>query len=217
VGVAQRARRQDGSASSSKGAARAAVYHRVSTIDQDPAAARTELRAYVERIGARLELEVEEVGSGARNDRPGWRRVMAAATRGRVDVVIVWALDRCGRSALDVLASIEQLTSAGVRFVATSQSLDVRPGGDAMSSLVLGVLAAVAQFERQMIRERTRVGIARARERGSVLGRPRADRPSAALVVRMRAAGHSWAKIAAKLRTTTWIVRSIAREAAVSS
>jgi len=65
---------------------------------------------------------------------------------------MVWKLDRFGRSALDVLANIRDLDAAGVRFTATTQGIDIRPGGDAMSRLILGVLASVAEFERDLIR-----------------------------------------------------------------
>ena len=82
--------------------------------------------------------------------------------RGDVDAVVVWKLDRWGRSALDVLANIQALADAGVRFVAVTQGLDVKPSGDAMSRLLLTVLAAVAEFERDLIRERTLLGLARA-------------------------------------------------------
>jgi DNA invertase Pin-like site-specific DNA recombinase len=137
---------------------RAAVYHRVSTLDQNPALARDELRAAAARLGSEIVLDIEETGSGARNDRPGLQRLMDAARRGKLDAVLVWKLDRFGRSALDVLANIRDLDAAGVRFIATTQGIDIRPGGDAMSRLILGVLASVAEFERDLIRERTIVG-----------------------------------------------------------
>jgi len=138
-------------------ALRVATYHRVSTFDQDPSLARGELAA-----AARGRGRARGRGDGERrNDRPGLQRLMDAARRGKLDVVLVWKLDRFGRSALDVLANIRELDGAGVRFIATTQGLDVRPGGDAMSRLILGVLASVAEFERDIIRERTS---ARARE-----------------------------------------------------
>jgi putative DNA-invertase from lambdoid prophage Rac len=83
---------------------RIATYHRVSTLDQNPALARDELRGAAERLG-QVVLEVEEKGSGARNDRPGLQRVLAAAHKATVDVVVVWKLDRAGRSALALSTS----------------------------------------------------------------------------------------------------------------
>lgn len=169
---------------------RVATYHRVSTLDQDPALARQELRQAAGRLGE-LVLEVEEVGSGARNDRPGWQRVLDAAHRGLVDVVVVWKLDRAGRSTLDLLSNIESLQGVGVRFLAVTQGLDFKPGGDAMSRLLLTVLSAVSAFERDLIRERTRLGLARARREGKRLGKAPSSPVKLAAGLQRVAAGES--------------------------
>jgi DNA invertase Pin-like site-specific DNA recombinase len=79
-------------------ARRAAVYHRVSTLDQNPTLLRSELRAAVKRLGYRIVLDVEETGSGAQNDRPGFQRILRAARRGQLDALLVFKLDRAGRS-----------------------------------------------------------------------------------------------------------------------
>jgi DNA invertase Pin-like site-specific DNA recombinase len=97
---------------------RAALYHRVSTVDQNQHAARTELRAAARRLGLRVVLDVRETGSRANNQRPGLVKVLEAAQRGDVNAVLVWKLDRFGRSAFDLLGNIRQLEAAGVRFVA---------------------------------------------------------------------------------------------------
>lgn len=186
---------------------RVAVYHRVSTLDQNPALARDELRAATARLGGEVVLDIEETGSGARNDRPGLQRLMLAARRGKLDAVLCWKLDRFGRSALDVLANIRDLDAAGVRFIATTQGIDIRPGGDAMSRLMLTMLAAVAEFERDLIRERTRLGMAKARAVGKHIGRPRVRGPRPADVQRLRKAGRSWRQVAAELRCSTWAAR----------
>ena len=124
---------------------RAAVYHRVSTLDQNPALARSELRAAAKRLGYRIVLDVEETGSGVQNDRTGFRRVLEAARLGKLDALLDFKLDRAGRSALDLLANIRELVEVhGVRFMVTSQGLDLKPGGDAISRLLMTVLAAVA-------------------------------------------------------------------------
>jgi DNA invertase Pin-like site-specific DNA recombinase len=191
---------------------RAAVYHRVSTLDQNPALARDELRAAAGRLGAELVLDFEETGSGARNDRPGLQRLMDAARRGKLDAVLVWKLDRFGRSALDVLANIRDLDAAGVRFIATTQGIDIRPGGDAMSRLILGVLASVAEFERDLIRERTRLGMEKAKESGKRIGRPKVARPQRDEVARLRAEGKSWRDVSDALGCSTWAARVAAAD-----
>ena len=188
---------------------RVALYHRASTTDQDAELARVELRGVARARGYSIALDIAETGSGARNDRPGLAQVLDAARRRKIDVVMVWALDRFGRSVLDVLSNVRALGAAGVRFCAVSQGLDVRPDGDAVSQLTLSVLAAVAEFERELLRERTRMGLAKARRDGRRLGRPPGG-TDAARVVALRAADQSWAEIAAALGCT----REQARRAA---
>ncbi len=153
--------------------AAAVTYHRVSTVDQDPTIAREELRRAVAHRGLELLAEVEETGSGARNDRPGLRRVMELAHQHRISHVVIWKLDRFGRSVIDVLANVRKLKSAGITLVATSQGLEVGPRANAISDVIVTVLAAAAELERNVISERTLLGIAAARQRGKILGRPK--------------------------------------------
>lgn len=190
---------------------RAALYHRVSTREQNPALARRELRSAAAARGMRVALDVEEVASAGRGSiRPGMERVMDAARRGRIDVVLVHRLDRWGRSTLDLLANIRQLRTAGVIFIAITQGLEVRPESDAVSDLTLTILAAAAEFERSVIVERTRDGIAAARRAGKRIGRPPAeDAPAPERVAALRAKGKSWTAIARKLGCA----RSAARRA----
>lgn len=117
-------------------------------------------------------LEVEETASGRGSVRSGLERVLGAAQRGAIDVVLVQRLDRFGRSTLGLLANLRRLRSAGVGFVAIAQGLEVRPQHDAVSDLTFTVLAAVAEFERAVIVERTLDGLAAARRAGKKLGRP---------------------------------------------
>jgi DNA invertase Pin-like site-specific DNA recombinase len=113
------------------------------------------------------------------------------------------------RSECPFAAEHRALESAGVRFVAISQGLDVRPGSDAMSHLILGVLASVAEFEREIIRERTRLGLGKARRAGKRLGRPpRILSPAKAEQVRrLRSQGRSWAQVAEEVRCSVWAAR----------
>ena len=193
---------------------RAALYHRVSTADQNQDAAHAELHAAAQRYGLTVALDVQETGSGASNDRPGLAKVMAAAQRGHVDTVLVWKLDRFGRSALDLLTNLRTLENAGVRFVAVTQGIDVQPGGEAMSRLLLTMLSAVAEFERSLIVERTRLGLARARANGKRLGRPSVPRPPSDQVRELRAKSMTWPAVAKQLGCTVWAAREAAEKGA---
>jgi putative DNA-invertase from lambdoid prophage Rac len=193
---------------------RVAIYHRVSTLDQDAGLAASELQAWAGRAGGRIVETFEETASGSWNNRPGLQRLLAQSRRGLIDVVVVWKLDRFGRSALDVLANIQALADAGVRFVAVTQGIDIKPGGDAMSRLMLTVLAAVAEFERDLIRERTRLGMAKARARGKRLGRPKLQHPTPERVRELRRKGRSWTEVAATLGCTIGVARLRAAESA---
>jgi putative DNA-invertase from lambdoid prophage Rac len=166
--------------------------------------------AVCERCMYRCAVSMLSCPASAWNDRPGLQELMAAARRGKLDAVLVWKLDRFGRSALDVLANIRDLDAAGVMFIATTQGIDIRPGGDAMSRLILGVLASVAEFERDLIRERTQLGMAKAREAGKKIGRPAVQRPDHADVARLRAQGKSWREVSEALGCSTWAAREAA-------
>lgn len=189
-----------------------ALYHRASTLDQDPSLAREELRRAAAMRDLEVVLEVEETGSGARNDRPGLQRIMEAATRGKVQAILVWKLDRFGRSSLDLLSNINKLQRAGVRFIATSQGLDISPAGDPMGQLMLTVLAGVAEFERSIIIERTKLGMAKARKEGKQIGRPFSpSAPSLAQVVKLRSNGVSWRELAKELQCDPSTARRVLR------
>jgi DNA invertase Pin-like site-specific DNA recombinase len=182
---------------------RAALYHRVSTREQNPRLARAELRAAARARGLRVVLDVEETASGSAGGRPGLERVMDAAQRGQIDVVLVQRLDRWGRSTLDLLTNLRRLRSAGVAFAAIAQGLEVRPEHDAVSELTLTILAAAAEFERAVIIERTLEGLAAARRAGKRLGRPLGPHaPAPERVASLRAAGRTWPQVARRLRCT---------------
>jgi len=122
--------------------------------------------------------------------------------------VLVHKLDRFGRSAFDLLTNIRTLENAGVRFIATSQGIDIRPNGDPMSRLILVVLAGVAEFERSLIVERTLLGLDKARRSGKRLGRPlAADAPQPSAVASLRSSGASWSAVAAQLGCTVAAAR----------
>lgn len=199
-----------------------ALYHRVSTLDQNPELAREELRQAAKARGFSVALDIEETGSGAKNNRPGWQEVMAAARRHKVQAVLVWKLDRASRSALDLLSNIRALEDYGCRFIAVTQGIDIKPGGDPMSRLLMTMLAAVAEFERSLIIERTRLGLEAARRKGVKLGRPigivkQGDPPlliTPEEVRGQRAQGLSLAKIARHHGCSIKVVRNRLKEGA---
>jgi len=148
---------------------RVAVYARVSTHDQQTLPMQLEaMRAYAERKGGKIALTVEEVGSGAKT-RPRREELLRAARRREIDVIVVWRLDRWGRSLVDLIATLQELTALKVGFISLSEALDLTtPSGRAFA----GMLAVFAEFERDILRDRVKAGIAQARKEGRPHGRP---------------------------------------------
>ena len=155
-------------------APRAAIYARVSTLDQEPENQLQELRRYVEARAWTGTEFVDRGVSGAKDRWPALDQLMADAASRRIDVVVCWRLDRFGRNLRHLVVAIEELTAAGVAFVSIGESIDTTsPTG----RLLLGVLGSFAQFERERIRERVLAGLQRARTQGTRLGRPLARPP----------------------------------------
>jgi putative DNA-invertase from lambdoid prophage Rac len=176
----------------------AAIYARVSTTDQTNAIQIRELKEYVERRGWELASIYQDQMSGAKASRPGLDQLISDARRRKFDVVVVWKLDRFGRSLVHCVSGIQELASLGIRFIATSQGLDTDESNPA-SKLLMHILAAVAQFERELIRERVSAGMKAARKHGTKTGNP-IGRPRRIFnreeVVRLRETGLSIEKIA---------------------
>lgn len=148
---------------------RVGLYARVSTHDQRtlPLQIRT-MREYAAKRGWIIVAQIKEVGSGA-SQRELRTTLLAAAQRREVDVVLVWRLDRWGRSVADLVSTLQELQHLGVGFVSLTEALDLTtPAGRAMA----GLLAVFAEFEREILRERVRAGLAHARLNGKRLGRP---------------------------------------------
>jgi DNA invertase Pin-like site-specific DNA recombinase len=176
---------------------RAAIYTRVSTVEQDASLQIAELEQYVTARGWQAAGTYQDVMSGSTASRPALNRLMTDASSRKVDVVLVWKLDRFGRSLKNCLDNIETLESHGVRFIAVTQGLDTDQQNPA-SRFLLHVLGAAAEFERSLIRERVSAGMKAARKAGKSMGRPRRifNRDE---VHELRAAGMSIAKISRKL------------------
>jgi putative DNA-invertase from lambdoid prophage Rac len=185
---------------------RAGLYARVSANDQQtlPMQNRS-LREYAARRGWTIAMQIREIGSGA-VERQAREQLIEAARRREIDVVLVWRLDRWGRSVTDLLATLQELEHLGVGFVSLTEAFDLTtPAGRAMA----GLLAIFSEFEREILRERTRAGIAEARLQGKHLGRPVTAGKKAAQIRKLHRAGVSKAEIARRLNVGRTSVRRI--------
>lgn len=185
---------------------RVGLYARVSAQDQQTIPLQTRaMREYATRRGWRIALQVKEIGSGA-SQRERREKLLEAARRREIDVVLVWRLDRWGRSVTDLLATLQELEHLGVGFVSLTEALDLTtPAGRAMA----GLLAVFAEFEREILRERVRAGLAQARQNGQRLGRPVTAALHADQVQKLYRAGISKAEIARRLKIGRTSVRRI--------
>ena len=198
------------------------IYARVSTSDQKCEMQLTELREYAQRCGLTITQEYVDRGfSGAKSDRPALGRLMADASMKRFAVLLVWKLDRFGRSVRQLVDHIQTLDRLGIRFVVPTQAIDTDQRSP-VGRLLLNVLAALAEFERDLIRERVTAGLSEYR-RAYVGGRVGHDRHSRSgrdlavgrprkifrrdQVAQMRKAGQSWRAIAAALGVPVSTVR----------
>jgi DNA invertase Pin-like site-specific DNA recombinase len=173
---------------------RIALYARASTIDQHPEAQLGPLREYALRRGAEAVEYVDHGVSGRRHRRPAFDRLLVSVRRREVDAVAVVRLDRLARSTAQLCAVSDELKALGVDLVILDQSIDT---STAAGQLLFEVLGAIAQFEGNLIRERTRAGLEAARRRGKRLGRPQAlDRRARERALRLRRNGKSMRAIA---------------------
>ncbi len=149
---------------------KAAIYARVSTLDQEPENQLQELRRYVAARGWTAVEYVDKGVSGAKDRRPALDRLIADATRRKFDVLVCWRLDRLGRNLKHLVTLLEELHAIGIAFVSLGEGIDcTTPAG----KLQLHILAALSEFERSRIAERVKAGLARVRASDGHLGRPR--------------------------------------------
>jgi len=172
------------------------LYARVSTHDQQTLPMQlSAMREYVERRGWKVVIEVSEIGSGAK-EREKREDLIRLARRRQIDAIVVWRLDRWGRSLVDLVNTLGELGELEVGFVSLTEALDLTtPTGRAMA----GLLAVFAEFERDILRERVKAGIAQARAEGKPHGRPRTASLLRERVEEMHEAGMSKSEIARRL------------------
>jgi putative DNA-invertase from lambdoid prophage Rac len=185
---------------------RVGLYARVSTHDQQtlPLQMRA-MREYAVKRGWTVALSIKEVGSGAA-ERELREKLLDSARRREIEVVLVWRLDRWGRSLVDLVVTLKELAELGVAFVSLTEALDLTtPTGRAMA----GLLSVFAAFEHEILRERIRAGIAEARLQGKHLGRPVTVGKTAGQIRKLYHAGVSKAEIARRLDISRTSVRRL--------
>jgi len=176
--------------------ARAAIYARVSTNEQSPELQLRDLQQYA--TARRLDAtEYVDAGfSGAKQSRPALDRLMNDARKRRFDCVLVWRFDRFARSTKHLLLALEEFRSLGIQFISYQENIDTTsPLGQALFTIV----SAVAQLERDLIRERVRAGLRNARAKGKKFGRRRVVVDGAS-VAALRSEGLSWSQVCRRLK-----------------
>jgi DNA invertase Pin-like site-specific DNA recombinase len=179
-----------------------ALYARVSTRDkgQDPEMQLAELREFATKRGWKIAGEFVDIGvSGSKDSRPQLDAMMRLAKRRKLDLIVVWKLDRFGRSLRHLVDALAELNAVGCAFVSLRDNVDLStPAG----RMMFHIIGAMAEFERELIRERVKAGLAHARAKGTRLGRPKIKRErdkDAQTIRHMRAGGDSYAEIAEAL------------------
>jgi len=188
---------------------RAAIYVRVSTAEQETALQETELLEYCERRGWTPILYRDHGQSGAKQDRPALTALLNDLRKRKIDVILIWSLDRLARSLRHLLAISEECRLMGVDLVSLRQNIDTTlPAG----RLTFQILGAVAEFERELLRVRVRAGMEQARRAGKRIGRPalRHFGPGELERIRLlRTQGASVRKLAKDFATTQWMIAQL--------
>jgi DNA invertase Pin-like site-specific DNA recombinase len=163
------------------------------------------MREYVRKREWAIVLEIKDVGSGAAL-RQKREALLSAARRREVDIIIVWRLDRWGRSLVDLVTTLQELSSLKVGFVSLTEALDLTtPGGRALA----GMLAVFAEFERDILRDRVKAGIAQARKEGRPHGRPPSVAAHKQEIRKLYRKGFSKREIAKRLKISRTSVRRL--------
>jgi DNA invertase Pin-like site-specific DNA recombinase len=187
---------------------RAALYLRVSTVDQHPETQVYDLRQMTAQRGYEIAKEYTDRISGVKARRPGLDEMMRDARRGRFDVVLVWACDRIARSTRHFLEVLDELNHLGIEFVSFREQIDT---GGPLGRAIVVIIGAIAELERNLIVERVRAGMRRARLEGRPIGRPALalDREA---IIKDRRHGDSLGTIARNHSVSRTTVHRVLRE-----
>jgi DNA invertase Pin-like site-specific DNA recombinase len=183
-----------------------AIYARVSTSDkgQDPEVQLREMREYCPRRAWEIFDAYIDTGiSGSKERRPQLDRLLADARKRKFDAVLVYRFDRFARSMRQLVNALAEFQSLGIEFISLHENIDTStPNG----RLVFGIMASIAEFERELIRDRVRSGVQHARAKGKRLGRPRVH-VNATQIVRLRNQDRSWSEISQETGLSTGTIR----------
>ena len=175
---------------------RTAIYARVSTLDQDPGLQLRELRAYAQSRGLDVADEFIDKISGTKDERPELNKLWQAVKARKVDIVLVWKFDRFARSTKQLIDALEEFRHFGIDFISLTEQIDTSsPMGKAMFTMI----SAIAEFERSLISERVRAGIARSRAQGKPHGRAPIDQETVNKIRELRAQNLSIREISRQL------------------
>ncbi len=189
---------------------RAALYMRVSTVDQHPETQVHDLRSLAAQRGFQIVREYTDKISGTKARRPGLDQLLADARRGHFDLLIVWAFDRLARSVRHLIEVLDELNHLGIEFISFRENIDT---GGPLGRAIIVIVGAIAELERNLIVERVRAGMRRARLEGRHVGRPALELDRNA-ILRHRARGESLGQIAKSFRISRTTVARILKEAA---
>jgi DNA invertase Pin-like site-specific DNA recombinase len=187
---------------------RAAVYTRVSSLDQNPGTQSLDLRQMAAQRGYEIVQEYTDRISGAKAKRPGLGQMMADARRGRFDVVLVWASDRIARSVKHFLEVLDELNRLNIEFISFREQIDT---AGPLGRAIVVIIGAIAELERNLIVERVRAGMRRARLEGTHIGRNPLTLDHEA-IHRERCQGQSLRQIAKGHRISTATVQRVLRK-----
>src|SRR6202162_285394 len=187
----------------------AALYRRVSTIDQHPETQLHDLRLMAAQRGYEIVQEYTDRISGTKAKRPGLDQMMADGRRGRFDVVLVWASDWIARSVKHYLDVLDELSRLNIEFVSFRENIDT---GGPLGRAIIVIIGAIAELERNLIIERVRAGMRRAKLEGRHIGRRPLDIDRAA-VLQHRAQGQSLSEIAVTHRISRATVSRLLKQA----
>jgi DNA invertase Pin-like site-specific DNA recombinase len=185
---------------------RVAIYTRISTADQSAEGQTHELKQYAKRRGWQIQKIYADTISGSKGSRPALDEMLKDAKNRHFDCVLVWRIDRLGRSVRHLLEVLETFRVLGIEFISLNEAIDTStPAG----TMVFVVLAAVAELERSITVERVRMGLQNAKRRGVQLGRPAIKKLNAEEIQKVRAArkkGDTLRELAKRFGSSVWAV-----------